>query len=127
MMIIKGNTVAPHGPASVQGTGNPGRERKGSWEKSLDPRGKAGLGGWPKKWLGTFRQTGCREEAEAEGKVGRAGQVGRGSSEEHRSCAQVDGDRGPRLPCTLQVLHRHRAGLQPCLSQVRHNPLVISP
>lgn len=95
--------MAPHGPASVQGTGNPGRERKGSWEKSLDPRGKAGWGGWPKKWLGTFRQTGCREEAEAEGKVGRAGQVGRGSSEEHRSCVQVDGDRGPRLPCTLQV------------------------
>lgn len=46
--------MAPHGPASVQGTGNPGTERKGSWEKSLDPRGKAGGAGVAKEVAGYF-------------------------------------------------------------------------
>lgn len=34
---IKGNTKALHSPASIQGPGNPHTERKGNWERYLDP------------------------------------------------------------------------------------------
>lgn len=111
--------MAPHGQL-VSRDKEPWRREKGQlgevpgWQGEVRRGQRSG-------WALSDRQV-CREEEEAEGTVGRAGQVGSGSSEEQGSCVLSGWVQGaPSQPCTGTEL----VPALPVL--VRHCPLVMPP